>query len=271
MSKKILIIDDDPVVVKLLHSRLTENGFAVLAAGDGIAGLKQAKKEEPDLIIADYLMPRMDGFAFYKELKHDPTIANIPVLILTERAQMEDSFRALGIEVFLTKPFMMEGLLSKIRQLLGIEETAEPEEEPRRQSFKKVLVCGTVRYVVQDMVLQLQGVGCKTQMATLGMEAVTRALEFDPDIIVLDVAMGDVPAHKVVTILRQMPRMLNKVILVYHYFPNEGVETLSPLENMGSEDYKSSVCMAAGATEFLGRFNPTDFLQLVQRYLFPGQ
>ncbi len=269
--KKILVVDDDPVVVRLLENKLHDHGYEVLAASDGLSALKKAKKEIPDLIIADYLMPRMDGFTFYKSLKKEAEIAQIPVLILTERAQMGDSFRALGIEVFLTKPFMMEGLLAKIAELIGPGEMATTTAQPAQpKSYKLVLIAGTMRHVIQDMQLQLQAIGCKTLVATSGIDTLVKCLEFNPDIILLDVAMGDAPGHKVITLLRNMPKMLHKIILVYNYFPQEGVDSLSLTEDMGSEDYKSSVCMSAGATEFLGRFYPAIFLQRLQRYLYPG-
>ncbi len=270
MAKKILIVDDDPTVVKLLESKLAVRGYSIFTAGDGVSGLKQVEQYHPDLIIADYLMPRMDGFTFYKTLRKRTDFSEINVLILTERAQMEDSFRALGIEVFVTKPFMLEGLLAKIDQMLGVEEVIEVE--PRRfgqqPAYRKVLIAGPVRYVTQDMFLQLQPIGCQVQVASTSIETVSQALEFNPDIVLIDVAMGDVPGHRVISIMRAIPKLGNKIIVAYHFFPSEGAESLTLTENMGSDDYKMSACMMAGATAFLGRFNPGNFLNQMAPYLY---
>lgn len=118
MSNKVLIVEDEAVMVKLLENALTQNGYEVFSVSNGQEGLQAVQKNEPDLIISDIMMPIMDGFTFYRELKANEATASIPVLILTDRTQMEDSFGALGADDFIPKPFEPEALLSKVSQLL---------------------------------------------------------------------------------------------------------------------------------------------------------
>ena len=96
--KKILVVDDDTGVLNVLRLMLEDAGYEVALAENGGEGILKAKADPPDLIISDILMPIMDGFIFYKALRKDKKTASIPILILTARGQMEDSFRAIDGE-----------------------------------------------------------------------------------------------------------------------------------------------------------------------------
>lgn len=120
MSKQILIIDDEPHIVLLLESRLKAEGYATLTATDGRAGFEVAKKEKPDLIILDLMLPRMDGYRVCGLLKRDTRYTSIPILMFTARAQEEDQRMGeeAGADAYLTKPFEPAVLLQKVRELL---------------------------------------------------------------------------------------------------------------------------------------------------------
>ncbi len=120
-KKKILIVDDEKDLIETLSFRLNSNGYEVISAYDGQAGLDKAKKEKPDLIVLDLMLPKMDGYKVCGLLKKDVRYSGIPIIIFTARALEED--RKLGIEVgadaFVTKPFEPKALLAKIEELLG--------------------------------------------------------------------------------------------------------------------------------------------------------
>jgi len=99
-NKKILVVEDEDTLRKMLVLELESAGYEVHQAGDGEAALLLIKETLPDLIISDVLMPNMDGFTFYKELKKNKITSDIPVLILTARGKMEDSFRVVGADDF---------------------------------------------------------------------------------------------------------------------------------------------------------------------------
>ncbi|MCX5751634.1 MAG: response regulator [Candidatus Saganbacteria bacterium] len=120
--KKILVVDDEADIVDLLTLRLEGEGFEVISAGDGNAGLDKARREKPDLIILDLMLPKIDGYRVCRLLKFDEKYKNIPIIMFTARGQDED--RKLGEEVgadaYLVKPFDPQLLMKTINRLLGI-------------------------------------------------------------------------------------------------------------------------------------------------------
>ncbi len=131
MGRTILVIDDEPELVKLLDYNLTRAGYLVLSAKDGENGLAAARKHSPDAIILDVMMPGLDGWEVCKRLRTDPSTSAIPILMLTAKAEEGD--RVLGLELgaddYVTKPFGVRELLARVKALLRRSEiaTASPE------------------------------------------------------------------------------------------------------------------------------------------------
>ncbi|MDO8536117.1 MAG: response regulator [Candidatus Omnitrophota bacterium] len=121
MAKIILIIDDEVQLVEMVKMRLEAAGYEVISAYDGQAGFDKAKKEKPDLIILDLMLPKMDGYKVCGLLKNDARYSKIPIIMFTARVQEEDMRlgKDLGAEAYVTKPFDPKILLSKIKELLG--------------------------------------------------------------------------------------------------------------------------------------------------------
>ncbi|PIU40872.1 MAG: two-component system response regulator [Candidatus Omnitrophica bacterium CG07_land_8_20_14_0_80_42_15] len=121
MGKKILVVDDEIQLVEMVKLRLQANGYIVLTAGDGQEALEKARKEKPDLIILDLMLPKIDGYKVCRMLKFDEKYKKIPILMFTARAQESD--KKLGEEVgadgYITKPFEPSVLISKIHELIG--------------------------------------------------------------------------------------------------------------------------------------------------------
>jgi len=120
MEKKILIVDDEPEIVQFLGLRLTNSGYKVLKAYNGAEALKIAKKELPDLIILDILMPGIDGSKTASLLKEDPKTRDIPVIFLTCLFTKEDEKKGnvRGNLYFVAKPYDGEQLLRVIKENL---------------------------------------------------------------------------------------------------------------------------------------------------------
>lgn len=120
MAKRILVVDDEPTIVLLLETRLKAEGYQVLKAMDGQTALEMAKKERPDLIILDLMLPKMDGYKVCGLLKRDARYAGISIVLFTARVQEEH--KKLGYEVgadaYITKPFDPQILLTKIGDLM---------------------------------------------------------------------------------------------------------------------------------------------------------
>ncbi|MFH1849123.1 MAG: response regulator [archaeon] len=117
--KKILVIEDEPHISKLVRVILEKNGFAVLQAFVGIEGIEIARKEKPGLIILDVMMPKMDGFEVCRLLAAGET-KDIPVIMLSSAAQFRDRMRGIdaGAVEYITKPFDKNELILKVREHL---------------------------------------------------------------------------------------------------------------------------------------------------------
>ena len=121
MKKKVLIVDDDPIIIEVLSVRLKMTGFEVLSAANGKEGLEKANREHPDLIILDVIMPEMNGFETCRHLKEDPKTKDIPVIMLTSLSKEKDLEKGLekGADCFITKPFNSADLMFEIKTAMG--------------------------------------------------------------------------------------------------------------------------------------------------------
>jgi DNA-binding response OmpR family regulator len=116
---KILIVDDEPNIVRTLKDRLEMNEYDVITGSNGQEGLERAIKDQPDLILLDVIMPLMDGMEMLEALRRRPECADIAVIMLTARSQTQDIARAksCGIEDYIVKPFDLSELLEKIENV----------------------------------------------------------------------------------------------------------------------------------------------------------
>lgn len=119
-QKIILLVEDEPDIVKTLKIFLESEGFRVLTASDGIEGMQKIKEEKLNLIILDIMLPRLDGYKVCRMVKFDKKLKKIPVIIFTARAQETDRKMAaeVGADAYITKPFKPEALLDKIKELI---------------------------------------------------------------------------------------------------------------------------------------------------------
>lgn len=121
MAKKILFIEDEPTLQKSIEKALKERGYWLVSAIDGESGVLVAKKELPDLILLDLILPKKDGFEVLEELKADEKTAKIPVIILTNLEGSQDVERALalGATTYLVKAnYELEDVVAKVEKIL---------------------------------------------------------------------------------------------------------------------------------------------------------
>jgi len=120
-KKKILLVDDETQLVELIKMRLTREDYDVLTAYDGEEALQKARHGNPDLIILDIMLPKMDGYMICSLLKRDRRFYKIPVILFTARSQEEDIKlgKKVGADAYITKPYEAQVLLDKISELLG--------------------------------------------------------------------------------------------------------------------------------------------------------
>jgi adenylate cyclase len=120
---RILVVDDSPVNVDLLRTRLEASGYEVLTAGDGEEGLAVAKQHKPDLILLDVMMPKMDGLEVCRQLRADPSLPFMPIILVTAKAESDDVVAGLeaGGDEYLTKPVDQAALVARVKSMLRIK------------------------------------------------------------------------------------------------------------------------------------------------------
>jgi DNA-binding response OmpR family regulator len=119
-SKSILVIEDDDIVSQTIEHCLRRESFRVILARNGIEGLQLVRRHIPDLVVLDLIMPGMDGLTVCRELRADPIVSDIPVLILTARTKDEDKVKGFlaGADDYLSKPFNLEEFILRVRAIL---------------------------------------------------------------------------------------------------------------------------------------------------------
>jgi twitching motility two-component system response regulator PilH len=119
-KKRILIVEDQAMIVNMLKMRLEANGYEVITAGDGQEGLEKAHQENPNLIILDIMLPKMNGYKVCQLLKADPKYKTIPIIISSGRTppEIRKMSKEVGADAYVNKPFQAETLLSTMKELL---------------------------------------------------------------------------------------------------------------------------------------------------------
>jgi len=122
-SKKILVVEDDSMISSMYKTKFEVDGFDVFVADNGVLGLELAKKEKPDIIMLDIILPQLDGFSVLEQIKQDKTIKDTPVIMLTNLGTEEDKKKGekMGALDYLVKASLTPGQVSeKIKQALKI-------------------------------------------------------------------------------------------------------------------------------------------------------
>lgn len=175
-SKKILIVDDEPAIIEILGVRLKNIGYEVSSAGDGFEALEQIKKEKPDLIIMDVLMPRMTGFEAMKRIREDPTLRKIPALVISARSGMKDYFSdIIGVQ-FIAKPYDPNALIARIEIMLG-----DLSRVP--QSDKRVVLAGVEDFLVEKIRAFLSSVHFQIFTALNENDVLSLARDLSPNFV----------------------------------------------------------------------------------------
>jgi DNA-binding response OmpR family regulator len=119
MPKKILLVDDEENIVTMVEARLVANGYDVISSFDGQDALVKARSENPDLVILDTMLPKLNGFAVCRILKADDQMKHIPVVLFSARVDVADfeTGKEQGADAYITKPFRSEMFLGKISEL----------------------------------------------------------------------------------------------------------------------------------------------------------
>lgn len=123
MSKKILIADDEQNIVISLEFLMKREGFQVSVANDGEEALARIRGDQPDLVLLDVMMPKKTGFEVCQEVKSDPALQSVKILMLTAKGRDTEVAKglAMGADAYMTKPFSTKELVAKVKSLLGMQ------------------------------------------------------------------------------------------------------------------------------------------------------
>ncbi len=140
MANKILIVDDDPFNLDLLEQELADQSYTLERASDGEEALEKVESFLPDLLLLDYMMPKMNGIEVVKRLKQNERYKGIPVILLTAKGSQEDKARGLdaGAEDYVVKPFDPVELLARVRSMMRLKQMHDSLEEWNRTLAEKV-------------------------------------------------------------------------------------------------------------------------------------
>ncbi len=199
MNKKlILIIDDEADFAKMLQTRLQVEGYEVLVAEDGIKGIQVARRDRPDLIILDVMMPGMDGHTVCDMLKKSTMTWTIPVIYLTAKSGQADELLAMekGAKYFLTKPYNPGMLLEMVR-------SAFLEREEVVAKTAKILVIDQDLNFVDEIEAKLKLAGYEVFLAPTPQEGLRTARAVEPDVILIDFTTSQSDSHSSLKMMGQ--------------------------------------------------------------------
>jgi DNA-binding response OmpR family regulator len=119
MPVRVLIVEDEPNIIESLSFILEREGCSITTELDGVAGLERLRKDVPDVLILDVMLPKLDGFQVLKQIRADSNLANLPILMLTAKGQQKDRQTAddLGVSAFITKPFSNQEVVELVMKL----------------------------------------------------------------------------------------------------------------------------------------------------------
>ena len=304
MGQKILVVDDAREVVALIQAMLEGQGYTVVTAANGVEGLQQARVERPALVIADVLMPEMDGYLFFKELRKDPRTQKIPVLILTARSKMETSFRAIGVNGFLPKPIDANKLLAEVaremsmflgaKDQLNLSQTAPQTVEdlgpaagaraaPGPTSFgapadgdRRAVVFGYESSVAEQIAQQLAEKKRQVRLVDQPTELAEAVRTVDPGLIFVEVLGGGAfPTPRLLGMIRPVIQELSiarmdgrpeAAIILYKVHHAIRGET-SMASDIADTDQLLQECEEAGFSKYIGLYSPFSFLTKIKEFL----
>ena len=250
-SKRILVVEDDALNMKLARTILSLKGFEILEATEAEIGLNLAQKHKPDLILMDIQLPGMDGLTATGKIKNNPDISDIPVIALTSHAMEGDEKKAIdaGCDGYITKPIRRQTFLEQIGLYLkrGAVKPQKPPA-PNLRHRDRILIVDDEPLNIKLLAAKLQFDNYEILTATGGRKALEIVASNRPDIILLDIMMPEMNGYEVIRRLKSSPETENIPIIL--------------VTALNQPEHKKKG-MDAGADDFLNK--PVNTLELQAR------
>ncbi|MFH0754962.1 MAG: response regulator [Candidatus Omnitrophota bacterium] len=200
MDKKplILIIDDENDLVEMIAYQFKARGYDTLTASNGLEGLEHLKTSKPNLIILDLNMPKMDGITFYQKIADDSGHTSIPVLVLTARANMEQLFKDLDVDGFMSKPFEVDELIHEAELIIKkYARTTETVRHKKSKILRNIFVINNNKEEREKICLGLLEAGYRVASAASGTSGLELLSLDSPVVAVVQLALTDIPGDVV--------------------------------------------------------------------------
>ncbi|MBZ4418691.1 response regulator [Myxococcus sp. RHSTA-1-4] len=201
----VLVVDDDPLIQQLVAGQLEPAGFKVVTAEDGIAALKRAREVKPQAILLDIHLPKLDGWSVLSQLKSEPSLSGIPVILISVEEQRARGF-SLGACEYLVKPVEPERLVEVVQRSLGLAATSSAQ-------VGEVLVVDDDAATRELVSRNLRRAGFSTAEARSGEDAILKARVSPPALVVLDLMMPNLDGFEVLRRLRAEKLQVPVVVL----------------------------------------------------------
>ncbi len=258
MPKRVLIADDEPTIVALAKNKLEERGYVVEIARNGQEAWDIIKTRDIDILITDVVMPVMDGVDLYKEIKKNPRVSDIPIVIITDNRIFRDSFQALGVEHFLPKPLDPEKLIYKVETVLA--------QVALGRKNNQVLILGSDEAMIGDMAKVLEEQQLIVGKSMDPIDFIHTCLILTPRVIMVDVLLkSDISPTEVIRAIKVFVRMRDARIVVFTKFASEDIGNAEGIEQL--RQIKNE-CLDAGATRYIGRYTPATFWDSVKEFFY---
>ncbi len=237
---KILIIEDDIFLGDVLMQKLKSRGYEALLSRDGTSGLKQIRQQHPDLVLLDIILPQMNGYEVLEAKQKDPTIASIPVIVISNSGQPLEINRALalGVKDYLVKAqFDPEEVIVKVRlQLSQVGESATSAAEKSTElkpaskgstdlAGKKIMWVEDDKFLSEIIARKLSMQGCVLFHATEGTEALKILEKEELDLILLDILLSGIDGFEILKRIKSGEKTKHiPVILLSNLGQKEDIE-----------------------------------------------
>lgn len=205
-QKRVLVVDDDKLILKVMTDFLTPKGFDVTLAECGEDGLKRLETVTPDIILLDINMPGIGGIGFLKRIMLSHGGLQYPVLVFTTRTTTKDYFRGIPVDGFIAKPCEKSELLIKIQEIL---------EKHQRPAIKTILVGEDDLMVASRLSRVFRAAGFEIEEASTGPEVLEKAAVCLPDIILVKQILTGMNGDSVASVLQAMPRTQSIPVILY--------------------------------------------------------
>lgn len=233
-KKRILIIEDEEILLEVLIFKVKEENFDVLSAKDGEDGWKKIKKLRPDLIVLDMMLPKMDGYEILEKMKEEKI--NIPVVIISNSGQPVDIDRALKLgacDYLIKAEFEPEEVIEKIHRNLIIKQ----DNNLNKSKSKSILVIEDDKFLRDLCVKKFSQMGFQVDFSCDGEEGLRKVIDNKPDLVLLDIIIPGIEGFEVLKRVRaHKDKDIAKVPIVV--LSNLGQEAdMEKAKDLGADDY----------------------------------